>query len=282
MSARALERAVEATAGASVVSYQPLSGGCVAQVLRVELSDGRHLVAKAGEALAVEGWMLERLAAANWPVPAVLRASDELLLMEYVEHDDIAGAAAQERAADLLASLHAAPAPAFGFERDTVIAGLPQRNPRSERWIPFFAEQRLVAMASECARAGRLPGAVCNAIERLAGRLERWLQEPAHPSLVHGDLWGGNILFDNGRIAAFIDPACYWAHAEVELAFTTLFGTFGDAFFARYNEHRPLDPGFFEERRDLYNLYPLLVHVRLFGEAYLGGVRRTLQRFGAR
>jgi fructosamine-3-kinase len=82
-------------------------------------------------------------------------------------------------------------------------------------------------------------------------------------------------------VAAFIDPACYWADAEVELAFTTLFGTFGEVFFRRYREHRPMEPGFFEARRDLYNLYPLLVHVRLFGGAYLASVQRTLAHFGA-
>ena len=77
-----------------------------------------------------------------------------------------------------------------------------------------------------------------------------------------------------------IDPACYRAHAEIELAFTTLFSTFGDRFFARYREERPIAPGFFEARRDLYNLYPLLVHVRLFGGHYRQAVRSTLRRFG--
>ena len=76
-------------------------------------------------------------------------------------------------------------------------------------------------------------------------------------------------------------PAIYFADAEIELAFATLFNTFGDSFFARYSERRPLRPGFFEERRDLYNLYPLLVHVRLFGGGYVGAVERILDRFGA-
>lgn len=79
---------------------------------------------------------------------------------------------------------------------------------------------------------------------------------------------------------AFIDPAIYVAHAEIELAFTTLFSTFGAAFYERYAEHRPIAEGFFEQRRDLYNLYPLLVHVRLFGGSYVGSVENTLGRFG--
>jgi fructosamine-3-kinase len=110
--------------------------------------------------------------------------------------------------------------------------------------------------------------------------LPRWLDDGSPPSLVHGDMWTGNVLCKGGRIAAFIDPAVYYADAEIELAFSTLFGTFGEAFFDRYREHRPLQPGFFEARRDLYNLYPLLVHVRLFGGSYVGSVERTLRQFG--
>ena len=82
------------------------------------------------------------------------------------------------------------------------------------------------------------------------------------------------------RIAGFVDPAIYYADAEIELAFSTLFATFSDAFFSRYGEIRPIKPGFFEERCDIYNLYPLLVHTRLFGGHYAGSVERTLKRFG--
>ena len=89
-----------------------------------------------------------------------------------------------------------------------------------------------------------------------------------------------NILVKSGRIAAVLDPAIYFGHPEIELAFATLFGTLGEPFFARYRELAPLDPGFFELRRDLYNLYPLLVHVTLFGRSYLGPIERFLDRVG--
>ena len=117
-------------------------------------------------------------------------------------------------------------------------------------------------------------------LEAFCGKLERHLDEPAAPSLIHGDLWGGNILVKAGRIAAFVDPAIHYADAEVELAFTTLFGTFGQAFFDRYREHRPIAPGFFEARRDIYNLYPLLVHTTLFGGHYAASVDGILRRYG--
>ncbi len=135
-------------------------------------------------------------------------------------------------------------------------------------------------MGGQALAAGRLPKRLMGRLEALAGRLERWLEEPEHPSLIHGDVWTGNVLCRRGRVAGFVDPAIYYAHAEIELAFSTLFGTFSGTFFARYGEIRPLRPGFFEERLDLYNLYPLLVHVRLFGGSYAASVERTLKRFG--
>ena len=136
-------------------------------------------------------------------------------------------------------------------------------------------------MAREALVAGRLPHPTFARLENIAARLDTWIGDDATPSLIHGDMWGGNVLVKAGRITAFIDPAIYYADAEIELAFSTLFSTFGDAFFARYIELRPLRPGFFEHRRDLYNLYPLLVHVRLFGAAYVSQVEATLTRLGA-
>ncbi len=127
--------------------------------------------------------------------------------------------------------------------------------------------------------AGRLPAGAFAALERLAGRLERYIEAGGRPALIHGDVWGGNVLARGGHIAAFVDPAIYFADPEIELAFSTLFGTFGEAFFERYGEIRPLAPGFFEARRDLYNLYPLLVHTRLFGGGYAASVAQILRRF---
>lgn len=283
MSDAGLAARIAAVLGSAPQRQRALSGGCVSPVLRVDLADGRAVVAKVGDpggGLELEARMLAALGGAGWPVPAVLHAARDLLLLAFVDSDGSAGAAAEARAAELLAARHGEAQPAFGFEGDTVIAGLPQANPRSARWIPFFAEHRLLAMAAQARAAGRLPAGLETRIERLAGRLERWLLEPPHPSLIHGDLWGGNILFRRGEVAAVIDPACYWADAEIELAFTTLFHTFGDAFFRRYRALRPLADGFFEERCELYNLYPLLVHVCLFGGSYVGAVERTLRRYG--
>jgi fructosamine-3-kinase len=278
----ALKARIEAELGERVIRATALGGGCVAKVSRVELAGGASLVAKqGGDSLALEGWMLGYLAErSSLPLPRVLFTADDLLLLEYVENDGARiGASVQEHAAHLLADLHAVRAPRFGLERDTVIGGLHQPNTPSDSWIAFFAEQRLLAMGRRARDAQALPEGCVGRLERLASRLDRWLLEPPYPSLIHGDVWGGNVLTRADRIAAFIDPAIYHADPEIELAFSTLFSTFGDPFFARYCELRPLEPGFFEARRDLYNLYPLLVHAVLFGRSYGASVDATLRRF---
>ncbi len=274
---------VQAVAGQRLVATRPLAGGCIAEVLRIDLGDGGSLVAKVADpaagALGLEARMLRYLADhSNLPVPRVLHADDGLLLMDFIASTGGLDARAEGHAAELLAELHGITAPAFGFDWDTLIGPLAQPNPRTEDWRDFFRDQRLLYMGRLALDAGRLPAASFAALERLCGKLDRYIDSETRPSLIHGDVWGGNVLARKGRIAAFVDPAIYFADPEIELAFSTLFGTFGEAFFDRYRQLRPLAPGFFEVRRDLYNLYPLLVHTRLFGGGYAASVERSLAR----
>lgn len=283
--ASSLPEAIETAVGARPLTMEPLSGGCVGQVYRVTLPDRENLVAKwepeGGTPLTVEAYMLTYLREqSNLPVPSVRFSSDRLLLMTYVAGTNRFDAAAERDAARHLAALHAVTAPVYGLERDTLIGGLHQPNKQEAYWLAFYAEHRLSYMAVEASRVGRLPVALAGRVEKLAGRLSEWLSEPERPSLLHGDAWGGNVLAADGRITAFLDPAIYYGDPEVELAFTTLFGSFGEPFFQEYDAIRPLQPGFVETRAPLYQLYPLLVHVRLFGGGYVSGVERTLRKFG--
>jgi fructosamine-3-kinase len=261
-----------------------LGGGCIAPVHRCDMPNGERIVAKQpspGRTLDCEAWMLRYLADHTaLPVPAVIAAAPDLLLLEYVDSGDAMDARAEVHCAELLAALHAIRGAQFGFTRNTLIGPLDQPNPPAARWLDFFRDHRLLHRARAAHEAGRLPGRLLARIETLAGRLDRWIEEPARPALIHGDCWSGNVLVKAGRVAGFIDPAIHWAHPEIELAFGTLFGPFGDAFFRRYAELAPLASGFFEARRDLYNLYPLLVHVQLFGGEYANSVARTLDQFG--
>jgi fructosamine-3-kinase len=277
---------IQQTLGSPPIQAHPLSGGMVGDVYRVDLANGRTIVAKVGKTadarLDLEGYMLRYLAQhSRLPVPQVLHSEDTLLLLTFIEGDSFLNAAGQQDAADLLADLHSITQSHYGLERDTLIGPLHQPNPLTASWIDFFREHRLLYMTRLAYDDGPLPEAMRQRIEKLSAHLERWLIEPDYPSLIHGDLWRNNILTQHGRITGFIDPAIYYGHAEIELAYTVLFGgTFGPPFFERYQQRRPIAPGFFEQRRHLYNLYPILVHVRLFGEYYLPAVDASLSRFG--
>ncbi len=277
-----LVEAIEAATGRRPAQMSPLSGGCIGEIYKVELGDGEPLVAKlsAKGGLAVEGFMLGYLDLhSELPVPKVLHCEDRLLLIEYIETSGGLNTAAEAHAAELLAALHGLTAQHFGFEGDTVIGALSQPNPWTPSWRDFFRDQRLLYMGRIALDRGNLIRATFARLEKFCARIEDFIDEPAAPSLIHGDVWGGNVLTRDGRIAAFVDPAIYYAHPEIELAFSTLFSTFGNAFFARYQELRPIAPGFFEVRRDIYNLYPLLVHAALFGGQYPDAVHRTLARY---
>jgi len=283
MNEAGLVQRLAAALGRSVVGSRPLGGGCVADVREVELDNGTRCVVKVApeRVLETEAWMLRYLAAhSRLPVPAVLHADGTMLVLEFVVSDEGGIESGVERdAADHLATLHAVTSPCFGLERDTVIGGLPQPNAWADDWREFFRDRRLLFMGRRALDAGAISSSCFGRLERLSERLDEWIPVANRASLIHGDVWGGNVLVRRGRVAAFLDPAIYFADAEVELAFVTLFGTFGETFFRCYGEHRDLATGFFEVRRHVYNLYPLLVHAVLFGGGYGDSVDRTLRRF---
>jgi fructosamine-3-kinase len=289
MSDSELRTRAEQALGSRIVETSPLDVGFGLTGLEVRIADGRHLAVKARKTrgteragLDLEAYMLNELVRqSELPVPHVHYADADLLVMDFIENDGGRISASVERhAAELIAKLHATPRERFGYARDTLIGPLHQPNPKSSRWVPFFRDHRLLFMAEKARAEGSLPSPLYARIERLAERIEDYLIEPAFPSLLHGDLWTGNVLVRGCRIAAFVDPAIYCGHPEVELAFTTMFGTFGQAFFEAYEALVPLEPGFHELRSTLYNLYPTLVHVRLFGSGYLARVDQTLARLG--
>ncbi|HZJ28179.1 MAG TPA: fructosamine kinase family protein [Acidimicrobiia bacterium] len=271
--------------GSPVRRLVPVRGGDVATAYAVDLADGRGVFAKthpgapAGffttEALGL-GWLRE---AGAVRVPELLTVSDAApnhLVLAWIDE----GSPRPSTEPDLgtgLAALHRAGAPRFGREdrRTTGSRGLP--NEPTETWSEFYASNRLAPLARLAADAGVLPAGTIDGLDRLAGTLDRFeTGEP--PARLHGDLWAGNRLVDAGGASWLIDPAAHGGHREFDLAMMRLFGGFGAACFDAYDEVFPLVSGW-QERVDLHQIAPLVVHAIKFGGHYRDAAARAVGRY---
>jgi fructosamine-3-kinase len=274
---------VEAITGQAPVAASAVAGGCINQAARVQTATGALFVKwRSGSPpgfFEVEADGLRRLAETGTVrVPAVLGFRDGgacgAIAMRWIEPGPSTGSAMAD-AGRRLARLHGERGLDPGLARDNVIGALPQPNEArpAERWLPFFRRQRVGALASG------LSPRVRRKLE--AFPFERFLDEPEGGcALLHGDLWSGNLVCDADGGGWLVDPAVYAGHPEVDLAMTRLFGGFAPAFYDAYQEVAgPLDREWLD-RAEVLNLYPLLVHVHLFGGGYERQVEAVLDRFG--
>lgn len=263
-----------------------VGGGSINDCYRLDTNAGRFFV-KVNSAdrfpsmFEAEADGLKRLGAANViRIPRVIAYGEDhddgYLLLEHIRTGLKTGAFWEDFGRSL-ARLHGKTDPRSGLERDNYIGPLKQTNTPYERWDEFFIHCRLepqVKMARDRQRLGM--GDVLR-FERLYMRMASFFPDEP-PALLHGDLWTGNFLCDQDNRPVLIDPAVYFGHREMDIAMTRLFGGFEPTFYVAYNDEWPMEQGW-EERAELCNLYPLLVHVNLFSGGYADQVRTTLGRF---
>jgi fructosamine-3-kinase len=266
----AFSRRVAELTGVAEENLEPLVAESVSEVLLVRRPSGALSVAKQSPAAAAEAAMLRGFAGAGLAAPTVEGEHDNVLLLDYVENDALFSARAWADIGVSLRKLHDRGGDAFGWPVDYAIGTVRFDNREGGDWPRFWGEQRLIATAALLDRPWRAR------IDRLAGRLANLLPAAPRPALLHGDLWTGNILVREGRVVALVDPACYHGDAEVDLAMLDLFSTPPDEFREAYG---PLQPGW-RERQPIYQLFPALAHVRLWGAGYHAMVDRLLAAIG--
>lgn len=281
-----LKKTIADIIGNRVIKAEPL-GNNTTMTLRLYMDDERTFIVKVpkeGEMDEVDGetLMLEHIQrTTNLPTPGIIHTKPGLLLMEDVGHTDTwITAASEENVARHLAELHSAPADYCGFEIDTSVHGIHQPNEVSMSWREFFAEKRLRWGAQLCADCGQMPNRIANRVYSLIDQLGTYIPYDVKPTLLHGDLWKGNILIEHDQVKAFIDPALYYGHSEMDLAFLSMFGKVSDRFYDAYREVHPLDKTFAEERKWLYLIWPILINIRLRGKDYVRHLDAMLTKFG--
>jgi fructosamine-3-kinase len=178
-----------------------------------------------------------------------------------------------------LALLHQVHGEKFGLDEDNYMGSVVQKNSVSNDWISFFIHQRLQPLIAFCSEKNLLPSQDRKCFENLYSRLDRFFEKDQAPSLLHGDLWSGNFICGQDSIPLLIDPAVYYGHPAVDLGMTTLFGGFHSKFYEAYHYHSPFPPAH-KDQWMICNLYPLLIHLLLFGQSYLGEIRGILRKFG--
>jgi fructosamine-3-kinase len=266
----AFSRKVASLMGVPEERLERLSGGDLSEVLIFRRPDGRCTVAKGGPETGAEAAMLRRLAGAGMPTPTLEGEHDGVLLLEYIPNDGVFSANAWASVGASLRQLHGEAGELYGWPVNYRLGSVELDNRETGDWPRFWGEQRLVATASVLDRPWR------ERVGRLADRLHDLLPAAPPPVLLHGDLWSGNILVREGRLEGLIDPACYYGHSEVDLAMISLFDNPPESFWQSYGDP---EPGW-EERRSIYQLFPALVHLRLFGASYAAMADRLLGSVG--
>lgn len=216
----------------------------------------------------------------SFRVPQVIQVGEEnieesYLLLEFI-HEELGTSKMFENFGRSLAELHKNTWKAFGLAHSNYIGSLRQTNAPRGDWVPFFIEERIEPMIKLAVESRHLETSLAVRFERIYKKIENIIPVEV-PALLHGDLWSGNFIRQGDNVA-LIDPAIYFGHREADLAMSRLFGGFDESFYAAYHEAFPLEKGW-EERSEIFNLYPLLVHVNLFGDQYVTRFMNVIKKY---
>ena len=270
----------------SIKETQFKSGGCINNALKLETTEGNFFLkwqkGIPDDMFQKEAEGLKLLAdAGKMKIPEVIAygkiEGKYYLLMENIDSASSSASFWRDFGEDL-AKMHLQNnAGSYGLDHDNYIGKLPQPNETLDSWIDFFIKNRLEFQLQLAIQNGLVSTDFAFKYRSFYQKLPDLLPVDK-PALLHGDLWSGNVMVGSNGKVCLIDPAVYYGHREIELAFTQLFGGFDHDFYSAYHSVYPLVPGF-DERVDIYNMYPLMVHVNLFGASYLSGVERVLRRY---
>lgn len=276
--------------GQNVASFlaQPVSGGSINQTYRIQIPDGPfffckinrfdtfpHLFLKEQRGLQLIGQT--GTVAVPKSIAYTVTENYQVLLLQWIESGP-KGESFFKHFGMQLAALHQHTQAQFGLQEDNYMGSLPQQNTPCKDWCTFFIEQRLQPLIDRCIQNELLTHADVLSFEKLYQKLPQIFSENQPPALLHGDLWSGNYLCNSSGQPVLIDPAVYYGHPAVDLGMTRQFGGFENAFYESYNYHH-LQPDNSAEQQQVCNLYPLLVHLLLFGSSYLGSIQQTLKAF---
>lgn len=263
--------------------FEPVAGGCISDAFSCRLADGRRIFVKTKDSCDPKMFRAEAQGLA-WiseakclPTPEVLAVGDNYLALSFVEpgaraanFDSVFGAG--------LARLHQFGSQSFGLDQSGFLATLPQDNRSMGSWSEFYIERRLRALLKRAIDQSLVPAAWSRPFEELFTRMAELMGDEEVVARLHGDLWSGNVHSDSEGMPVLIDPAAYGGHREIDLAMLQLFGSPSAEFYRAYNEVWPLETGH-ESRVGLYQLYPLLAHVNLFGGSYVASCEQVLRQY---
>jgi len=283
-----LRKQFEKLLGQPLKKTQSVSGGSINRAAKITAENGDTFFLKWNDSAASDmfpkeekGLSLLQSVKSGLQIPKVIGSGStsegtDFLVMEYIQKGSAHAHSAIEFG-QRLAQLHKNTADQYGLDHDNYIGKLPQSNSRHDSWIDFFVGERLEPQLKMAIADGKLAKSINQNFERLYKKLPEMLTDES-PALLHGDLWGGNYFYDSTGKPVIYDPAVYYGNREIEIAFTHLFGGFSSVFYQAYQEILPIAPGF-DVRKNMYNLYPLLVHTNLFGGSYARRVKSTIQQF---